>query len=76
MQWLSATWTRSIITTVVMLAMIAVIKIGREQGWYPNDLSWGSCAGDLSTFEPCVTQDGSLMVTHDGRQIVYPMKEE
>lgn len=76
MQWVSATWTRTIITILVTWAVLFTIRVGKEQGWYPKDVWWQSCDIALSTHEPCVTDDGRLSIIHDGRQIIYPREGE
>lgn len=75
MGWVSATWTRTIITILVTWVVLFMIKVGKEQGWYPEDPSWHPCSAGLSTREPCVMGDGRLSIIHNGQRIIYPREE-
>lgn len=72
MQWVSATWTRTIVTILVTWAVLFTIQVGKDQGWYPLDPTWRPCTTASSTHEPCVMDDGSLLIVIDGRAIIYP----
>lgn len=72
MQWVSATWTRTIVTILVTWAVLFTIQVGKDQGWYPLDPTWRPCTTASSTHEPCVMDDGSLLIVIDGRVIIYP----
>lgn len=73
MGWVSATWTRTIITILVAWAVLFAIKVGKEQGWYPEDPSWGPCTTWPEEHDPpCVLDDGTLLANLNGRFAVYP----
>lgn len=76
MQWLSATWTRTIVTILVTWAVLFTIKVGKDQGWYPEDPGWLPCTTWPTGHEPCVLDNGALLANFNGRFIVYPKEGE
>lgn len=62
---------------VVVLGIAALFSWAIDNGYWPRDPEWPPCTTASSTRQPCVMDDGKLLVVSPhGQVFIYPWKGE